>query len=346
MTIGEGNPQLEDGYARIANEILEQLATTSLSDYESRCVHYLWRKTYGWADNKGQSKKNDVISVSQWSAGTLINRRNVWKVLKNLAQRGIFFKEVIPIPGKNTITLWSFNKRYNQWDKGIPQQLALLPSVVSSESTIVTEQVSSENTIVTEQVSSESTLPPTEKKPAEKTEVSSESTIEVSSESTIEVSSESTHTIDNKDNKTNIYIYTDPSVKTDEPAPPDNSDNKDDTGLTASLEKIKKHKGKEYKITQSQYADLKKLMGELKIRRGYKSPKSGMEVAAICWMFKAGYTIDDILHTYEVLLKQKFYSLKMCTMADVKNEIGNIQKGKPGYGQISSSEGLSAWNKN
>jgi D-alanyl-D-alanine carboxypeptidase len=42
-----GNPQLEGGYARTANEILEALARTPMTDHENRCVHFLFRKTYG-----------------------------------------------------------------------------------------------------------------------------------------------------------------------------------------------------------------------------------------------------------------------------------------------------------
>ena len=42
------NPQLEDGYTKIANEILEALAGINLSPYEGRALFFLIRKTYGW----------------------------------------------------------------------------------------------------------------------------------------------------------------------------------------------------------------------------------------------------------------------------------------------------------
>jgi len=116
MAYGNGNPQLEDGFARIANEILDALARTALTDYESRCIHYLWRKTYGW-HNKSQpdAKKEDIISYSQWAAGTGIERRALRRVLSNLVSRHIFTKNPIKLEGKNALTVWAFQKRYLKW---------------------------------------------------------------------------------------------------------------------------------------------------------------------------------------------------------------------------------------
>jgi len=110
----EGIPQLEDGFTRIANEILEAIAWTSLSDYESRCVHFLWRKTYGWQNPDGESKKVDLISYTQWSRGTGISRRHIPRVLNRLAKRNIITKQLI-YQGAKRIILWGFQKRYKEW---------------------------------------------------------------------------------------------------------------------------------------------------------------------------------------------------------------------------------------
>lgn len=116
MPYGQGDPQLEDGYAAIANEILDALAQTDLTGAESRCIFFLWRKTYGWKDKSGQAKKEDKIGYSQWSAGTGIDRRNVIRTLDSLVKRKIMLKHVIPIPGKNSLTIWSFQKKYHDWN--------------------------------------------------------------------------------------------------------------------------------------------------------------------------------------------------------------------------------------
>ncbi|KKN48220.1 hypothetical protein LCGC14_0654820 [marine sediment metagenome] len=110
----KGIPQLENGFARVANEILEAIARTSLSDYESRFIHFLWRKTYGWQNEHGESKKFDSISHSQWAAGTSITRRHVTRVLDRLTKRNIILKIVHFNNGRKLI-LWGFQKRYSEW---------------------------------------------------------------------------------------------------------------------------------------------------------------------------------------------------------------------------------------
>lgn len=110
----KGIPQLENGFARVANEILEAIARTSLSDYESRFIHFLWRKTYGWQNPSGQSKKFDSISHSQWSTGTAIDRRHVSRVLDRLVKRNIIQK-IVHFAGGRKIILWGFQKRYHEW---------------------------------------------------------------------------------------------------------------------------------------------------------------------------------------------------------------------------------------
>ncbi len=112
MPRGEGNPQLEDGFARIAIEILEAIAKTPLTDYESRCVHHLWRQTYGWINRDGQAKKSDRISYGQWAEATNTSRRNVIRVLNRLVERRIFLKKDDP---RHRESIWTFNKRWKEW---------------------------------------------------------------------------------------------------------------------------------------------------------------------------------------------------------------------------------------
>jgi phage replication O-like protein O len=133
----KGIPQLEDGFARIANEILEAIARTPLSDYESRCVHFLWRKTYGWRNpTSGESKKVDVISRTQWAEGTDMLRRHVDRVLIRLTKRNIITKQIVYRSTRpKRVILWGFQKRYKEWlsPKQVTLQIQLSPNQVIGE---------------------------------------------------------------------------------------------------------------------------------------------------------------------------------------------------------------------
>ena len=99
------NPQKENGYTPIANEILEALSKVNLSPYESRVLWFLLRKTYGW------NKKSDWISQSQFSKGMELDRRHVHRTIKSLLS-----KEIIAISrdDKNQPT-FSFQKDFARW---------------------------------------------------------------------------------------------------------------------------------------------------------------------------------------------------------------------------------------
>ena len=65
------NPQIEDGYTKIANELLEAFSKHNFSAYETRVLMAIIRKTYGW------NKKSDFISVSQNQEIKDMDRRHV-----------------------------------------------------------------------------------------------------------------------------------------------------------------------------------------------------------------------------------------------------------------------------
>jgi phage replication O-like protein O len=95
------NPQLEDGYTKIANELLEALSRSNLSPYESRVLWFVIRQTYGW------KKKTDLISLSQIVKGTGIEKGNTSRALKSLILRQI----VVRLDNKQL----GFNKDYDSW---------------------------------------------------------------------------------------------------------------------------------------------------------------------------------------------------------------------------------------
>ena len=98
------NPQLENGYTQIANELIEALARFNLSPYESRLLWYIARKTYGY------QKKTDAISLGQFALGTGIPVSNVIRTLKKLENRHFITKSK-----DFYICEYGINKHYDQW---------------------------------------------------------------------------------------------------------------------------------------------------------------------------------------------------------------------------------------
>ena len=100
------NPQKENGHVDIANGIVEALAKTYLSSYESQVLWAIFRKTYGW------HKKEDWIAGSQLSKMTGILESHISRTLKKLILRNVIIKN-----GKKI----SFQKNYDKWEK-LPKQ--------------------------------------------------------------------------------------------------------------------------------------------------------------------------------------------------------------------------------
>lgn len=75
--------QIEDGYTKIANELLEAISKVNLSSYELRIIMAIMRKTYGY------SKKQDYISLSQLEDITGIKSCHVCRTLKKLKEKNM-----------------------------------------------------------------------------------------------------------------------------------------------------------------------------------------------------------------------------------------------------------------
>lgn len=80
------NIQVENGYTRIANELYEEIMKQSLNGYESRVLHAIIRKTYGYG------KTEDFIALSQIETMTNISKSHVSRTISNLIRYGIVTK--------------------------------------------------------------------------------------------------------------------------------------------------------------------------------------------------------------------------------------------------------------
>ena len=108
-------PQLEDGYTRIADTILEKIAKTKLNGTQFRILMVVWRSTYGW------QKKEHELSENYLSKATDIHKQQIKRELKTLIKLGIV--TVKKEPTFNTGRVLAFNKNYinsTQVSKKIP----------------------------------------------------------------------------------------------------------------------------------------------------------------------------------------------------------------------------------
>lgn len=113
----EETPQLEDGYTRIANELLDAIIAFPFSARQMRVLMGLIRKLYGY------NKKRDDISASQIGEFCAMHRSHVSETLGHLTAMKVIFKE----PGRFG-SMIEINKNYRQWleldSKGEPKPRA------------------------------------------------------------------------------------------------------------------------------------------------------------------------------------------------------------------------------
>lgn len=118
------NPQKEDGFTPIANEIVEAFARTSISGHEWRVLWIILRQTYGW------QRKEDPISLSQIAKRTGISVPCVCRAVRKLLAKGIVATDQNDSSG---ITTYRLIKNYEKWHlltkKSVPPHLLTKKSV-------------------------------------------------------------------------------------------------------------------------------------------------------------------------------------------------------------------------
>ena len=99
-----GNPQLEDGHTRIANELLEALMRYPFSAGEYRVLLAIVRLTYGW------NRKRCSLRQTTLARLTRLDRRQIQRVLTALRQQGVLFRDRASRP-----FTYQLNKAYQGW---------------------------------------------------------------------------------------------------------------------------------------------------------------------------------------------------------------------------------------
>lgn len=100
------NPQLENGFIRIANDLYKALYRVKLSGSELRVVHFITYQTYGY------NRKSRVLTASYISGGTNIPCDTVQKSLDKLIKKNIIISKS---NGSHSIRELSLNKNYSTW---------------------------------------------------------------------------------------------------------------------------------------------------------------------------------------------------------------------------------------
>lgn len=104
------SPQIENGYTRIANELLDAIVRYPFTRREYAILFLIIRMTYGY------NKKEDAISFWQIAEITGINRSDVSKSIAELVAKNVVKKtENGRFSHGQSIPFLAVNKHYKQW---------------------------------------------------------------------------------------------------------------------------------------------------------------------------------------------------------------------------------------
>jgi phage replication O-like protein O len=112
--VAEASPQLENGYTRLANELLDALISAGLTSRQWAVVMAIIRKTYGF------NKKADEIGLSQLNLMTGIDKAHLSRTVRELETARVIHREA----GTHGHSL-SINKQHKQW--GLLKEQPQLP---------------------------------------------------------------------------------------------------------------------------------------------------------------------------------------------------------------------------
>jgi len=101
-------PQLEDGYTRIANEILEAIARFPINATQFRILMVIWRYTYGF------NRKSSELSQSFIAEATGLHKKQVQRELNALIKMNII--KVEKEASFSSPRVLKFNKYYQSWE--------------------------------------------------------------------------------------------------------------------------------------------------------------------------------------------------------------------------------------
>ncbi len=126
------DPQIKNGYTRIANELLEAICRLNISGNEMRILLYVIRRTFGFQRDCAE------ISLSELSKALDMKKNNVSRSIKKLCEESILIQT--PCRGNQPQTL-SVMTDYEKWsvESCADSQLSNQEPVISNDNPVVIE---------------------------------------------------------------------------------------------------------------------------------------------------------------------------------------------------------------
>jgi phage replication O-like protein O len=121
------NPQKENGYTVIANEILEKICSYRISGEEHLVMWTIIRKTYGF------NKKEDHIALSQFSQITGMKKPTCQRAITKLVSKKII--EVIKKDNQRG-NIYKFNKDFDKWEQ-LSKKITSKKEVIKKDNKVV-----------------------------------------------------------------------------------------------------------------------------------------------------------------------------------------------------------------
>ncbi len=114
-----GSPQIQNGYIKLANELMDALIRFRIPGEARQCLDFIIRKTYGF------NKKEDWIPLSQFVEATGLKKPIVCRAIHKLIHLNMIIKN-----DNARGTTYRVNKNHHEWvrlskkitDKSFPQQ--------------------------------------------------------------------------------------------------------------------------------------------------------------------------------------------------------------------------------
>lgn len=120
-------PQCEDGYTKIANELLDALCSIRIPGESMQIFLVILRKTYGYG------KKSDRIALSQFAELSGIVKTHVSRAIVKLESMNMIVTQkgnAITQKGNCTATTYEINKHYSTW-LSLPKKVTLPKKVIN-----------------------------------------------------------------------------------------------------------------------------------------------------------------------------------------------------------------------
>lgn len=114
------SPQIEEGFTKIANEIMDALCHIRIPGEERQVLDCILRKTYGW------NKCEDAIALSQFMEMTGLKKPTVCRAINRLLSKKII---IIIEKDNEPAKLYKFIKDYHQW-KPLSKKITLSKKII------------------------------------------------------------------------------------------------------------------------------------------------------------------------------------------------------------------------